>query len=226
MVMPRAENAQEYLDRPAAPGDREAELADIDRLNAWFAGYRLTVRAVQRLTVEAAADRRLLVVDVGGGRGHLGLRLARRACRQGRRLRVVVVDRDGTPVRVEGDLLRVRGDATALPFREGAADVVTMSLTLHHLEPEAAVRCLAEMGAVARQGVVINDLLRTRLTLALVWMATRLFARTHFARHDGPLSVRRAYGPAELRVLAEKAGFTRVDIRRYPWFGRLVAVLT
>jgi hypothetical protein len=135
---------------------------------------------------------------------------------------VVVVDRAPAPD-VPG-VLRVCADATALPLRPGAADVVVTSLTLHHLEPAAAVRCLAEMRAVARCGIVVNDLLRSRLTLALVWLATRLFCRHRFARFDGPLSVRRAYSPRELAALAQRAGVDGLRIRRYPLLGRLLAI--
>lgn len=222
--MQRAEGALEYLDRAVPRVDREASLDDIDRLNTWFGGYWLTLREVRRQADRAPqTGRPLLVVDVGGGRGDLGHRLVRWARRRARAIRVIVVDREFSG---HGDgLLRVRADATALPFREGAVDVVTTALTLHHLEPEAAVACLRDMRAAARLAVVVNDLLRTRLTLGLVWLATRLLCRHRFSRHDGPLSVRRAYAPDELRVLADKARITGVTIRRYPWLGRLVAVL-
>ena len=122
---------------------------------------------------------------------------------------------------VEPQLGRVYGEEDDRP---GAADVVTASLLLHHLEPAAAARSLAEMRAAARRGVVINDLLRSRMTLGLVWVVTRLFTRHPFARHDGPLSVRRAYSPQELRAIAARAGVRRLDVRRYPWLGRIVAV--
>jgi hypothetical protein len=223
--MRRAQGATEFLDRPVSPADRDGTLADIVRLSAWFGGYWLSSRAVERL---AGASRALLIADVGGGRGDFARRVRRRAARRGRRIRVVVVDRDGNlPARAAGPgLLAVRADATALPFRAGAVDVVTASLTLHHLEPAAAVRCLAEMRAAARLGVVVNDLLRSPVTLALVWLATRLLARHRFSRHDGPLSVRRAYSPQELRRLAARAGIARLVVRRYPALGRLVAVAT
>jgi len=216
----RAEHAVEFLDRPVSPDDRAAALRDVDRLNAWFGGDWLTRRAVRRLAGGAA---RVTVADVGGGQGHFARRLARRARRRGGSVRVIVVDRDAAPAAGDPDVLAVRADATALPFRPGAVDVVTASLLLHHLEPEAAARCLGEMRAVARCGVVVNDLLRTRVTVALVWLATRLFTRHRFARHDGPLSVRRAYAAAELRALARRAG-VRLHIRRYAALGRLVAV--
>ena len=228
--MQRAAGALEYLDRPVAPAERDASLADVDRLNRWFGGYALTLRALDRVAVHVPPSRRLLVVDVGGGRGDFARRLIGRARRLGRRVHVVIVDRDpdllaSAARAAHPDISLVRADATALPFREHGADVVTMSLTLHHLEPDAAVTALAEMRAAARLAVIVNDLLRTRLSLTLVWIATRLVARHRISRHDGPLSVRRAYAPEELRSLAEKAGIHRLSIERHPWLGRLLAVI-
>src|SRR5262249_49982690 len=150
------------------------------------------------------ASQALVVLDVGGGHGHFARRLQAWARRRGLQARVIVVDREAS--RVGGGTLVIRADATALPLRDGAADVVTTALTLHHLEPDAAVRCLAEMRAVAREAVIVNDLWRTRLTLVLVWIATRLFTRHRFAWDDGPLSVRRSYLPPELRQLPREAG--------------------
>jgi ubiquinone/menaquinone biosynthesis C-methylase UbiE len=226
--MRRAEHAVEYLDRPLPRADRDASLADIDRLNG-LGGHALTWRALRRLAARAPADRPLLVIDVGGGRGDFARRALADAGRDGRALRVIVVDRDADLLAsARGGhprLTSVRADAAALPFREAAADVVTMSLTLHHLDPEAAVASLAEMRATARLGVVINDLLRTPLSLVLVWLATRVVARHWISRHDGPLSVRRAYSPEELRALAGKAGIHAVGIERYPWLGRVLAVI-
>jgi hypothetical protein len=82
------------------------------------------------------------------------------------------------------------------------------------------------MTAAAGIGVVVNDLLRHRLSLGLVWLATRLFRCHPIARHDGPLSVRRSYSRDELRVLAEKAGARRLTIHEYRFLGRMLAVLS
>ena len=58
----------------------------------------------------------------------------------------------------------------------------------------------------------------------LVWLATRVFARHPISRHDGPLSVRRAYSVNELSVLAEKARLVRIVISRVPWLARVLMV--
>ena len=230
--MHRAEGELECLDRAVSAADRDASLADIDRLNAWFGGYALTLGAVRRLARRVPPARPLLVVDVGGGRGDFARRLIHRARQDRRRVHVVVVDRDpdllaiaaaGRPAHPELSL--VRAEATALPFRERSVDVVTMALTLHHLDRDAAVTSLGEMRAAARLGVIVNDLLRTRLSLLLVWIATRLVARHRISRHDGPLSVRRSYAPEELRAIADNAGIYRLRLVRHPWLGRLLALI-
>jgi ubiquinone/menaquinone biosynthesis C-methylase UbiE len=217
-MMRREETAREYLDGPAAPADLAASLDDIDRLNSWFGGYALTLREI-RHTALVVRGRSFVVVDVGGGRGDLAVRVARWARQVGRRAFIVVVDRDATSLGLGasacatyGEIVRVRADASALPIRAASADVVTSSLVLHHLGPDAVVASLAEMAAASRGVVVVNDLLRAWWSWTLVWLATRLLARHRFSRHDGPLSVRRAYAPRELRALADKAGLTTLRI--------------
>jgi len=230
-MMERVEGRLEFLDQPVALADRVASLADIDRLNAWFGGYALTLREVRRVAAAADAGDVLVAVDVGGGHAALAVRLVEWARAARREIRVIVVDRDAESLALARhacagypEIRLVLADATALPVREGAADVVASALTLHHLEPDAVVASLREMAAAARRGVIVNDLLRTRLALGLVWLATRLLRCHPISRHDGPLSVRRAYSAAELTALAQKAGITTLRVRAHPIYGRLIAV--
>ncbi|MBI1735626.1 MAG: methyltransferase domain-containing protein [Candidatus Rokubacteria bacterium] len=214
-----------------AVADLGPYLDDLDRLNAWFGGHALTVRAVRRLVRGERRTRPVVVADVGGARGDLAIRLARDARRRGSALRVVVLDRDEASLALGAraakpypEISWVQADAAQLPLRPGAVDVAVTSLTLHHLAPDAVVAALAAMRHAARLGVAVNDLVRSRLALALVWLATRLFTAHPFSRDDGPLSVRRAYAPDELVGLARRAGFTRFAVRRYPALARLVGI--
>jgi ubiquinone/menaquinone biosynthesis C-methylase UbiE len=229
--MERAANALEHHDRSIVASELPAYLDDLDRLNVWFFGYGLTLGAVGRMIADLPPTRPALVVDVGGGRGDLAARLVRSARAARRPVRIVVADRDAASVTLGSEaweaypeIVFVIADATALPFRDRGPDVAIMSLTLHHLEPDAAVASLGEMRRTARAGVVVNDLLRSRLSLWLVWLATRLLARHRFSRDDGSLSVRRAYTAHEVRALARRAGFHRLAIRRYPVLARLIAI--
>ncbi len=136
--MRREESALEFLDRPVPTADLIASLDDIDRLNAWFGGYALTLGEIARVAARTSRRRPLVVVDVGGGRGDLAACIVRWARRAGRRVRVVVIDQDGQSLRLRAtggpEITRVQADATALPIRETSADVVICALMLHHLE--------------------------------------------------------------------------------------------
>lgn len=227
-MLRRAVGVREQLDGPLSPAALSATLEDIDLLNAWFGGYALTLSRVRRIAARLPRGRRLVVVDVGGGRGDFAVRVVRWARRRGRPVRVLLVDADPAVIamaarRTAGypEIVLVQADAAALPLARNAADVAVASLTLHHLDRDAAIGCLAGMASTAALAIV-NDLLRTRLSLALVWLTTRLLRLHPVSRDDGPLSVRRAYSAAEIAGLAAQAG-VRARIHRYPLLARLVA---
>src|SRR3989304_3265199 len=110
------------------------------------------------------------------------------------------------------------------PGGGGGGAAAISSLPLPHLEPDAAPGLLAEMGRTSRLGFVVNDLMRSRFAYVLVWLTTRLFAWNRMSRHDGPLSVRRAYSAREIGALAERAGVAPGRITRHPLCLRLAVV--
>ena len=71
--------------------------------------------------------------------------------------------------------------------------------------------------ALSTRGIVISDLLRTASSY---WAVTALscLIGNKVVRHDGPLSVRRAFLPQELSALAAESGFPYLKSKREPWF--------
>jgi hypothetical protein len=57
---------------------------------------------------------------------------------------------------------------------------------------------------------VVNDLIRGRHFWIGTWLIVHTLARSRFTRHDGPLSVRRAYSRRELGDLLAKANLEPV----------------
>ena len=109
----------------------------------------------------------------------------------------------------EGLDIRV-SDGRSLPHPDRAFDIAHASLVLHHLEREEAVAFLAEMARVARLGIVINDLDRGRMQWIGAWLIAHLMTGNRYTRHDGPLSVLRAYRRRETRELLAEAGLRPV----------------
>jgi SAM-dependent methyltransferase len=206
-----------------APGQDPALLAgsldDLARINRWLGGTRLTVRALERLTAGLPAGAELSVLDVGGGGGDIGAAVVGWARRRRLQLRLVVSDlspamldlASARAAREDGVSVAL-ADARALPFADDSFDVAISSLLLHHLSPGDAVTALREMGRVARAGVVANDLVRGWLGYVGARLVTRLITRNPITRHDGPVSVRRAYTGPELAALARRAGLVPVHL--------------
>jgi SAM-dependent methyltransferase len=63
----------------------------------------------------------------------------------------------------------VVADALALPFRDGTFDLIGCSLFAHHLDPESLRLFADESLRVCSCAVLINDLVRDPLHLALVY---------------------------------------------------------
>jgi ubiquinone/menaquinone biosynthesis C-methylase UbiE len=215
--MDRLTGVDELLDGPLDDPDAlVANLRDLARINRLTGGTRLSQRAVRALGDE---DVRTLL-DVGTGGADIPVTLLAAARRSDRTLSVTAVDsrsevleaarraRPGLD-RIAALELRV-ADGRRLPFEDGAFDIAHASLVLHHLAPEEAVAFLRELRRVARVGIVVNDLVRSRLSWIGAELLVRTIARSRYTRNDGPLSVRRAYTRRELHDLVEAAGLVEV----------------
>ncbi len=107
----------------------------------------------------------------------------------------------------------VAGDALALAFPAGSFDFVSCGLFVHHLAPEQVIAFVNRALTVARHAVLINDLRRSSLHLALVYAGMPIF-RSPIAFRDGLASVRQAYTPEELRELMRQSKAAHCELRR------------
>lgn len=201
------------------PAELAANLREMAMLNRLPGGVSASVAAVRRLLRDDAASG---VVDVGTGYADFARRLRRRVPAQ-----LVLVDSSADVLAIAARRVRalsgvrlLHARAEALPLGDAAASVSHASLLLHHLDPSSVVRTFREMRRVARRGVVVNDLRRSRFALAMTAVPVLAFARCCYTRHDGVLSARRAYTLDELDDLAAEAGLRPVA-RTTAWWPRV-----
>ncbi len=213
--MDRLTGVAELLDGPL---DDEAALVanllDLARINRLTGGTRLSERAIEALGPTTT------ILDVGTGAADIPMRLLARAAAHGQPLSITAIDSRpevlAAAVAARPAIEHVAGlvlaiaDGRGLPYPDDAFDVAHASLVLHHLEPNEVIAFLVELRRVARNGVVINDLIRSRPNWIGAWLLLHAIARGRYTRHDGPLSVRRAYTRDELAGLIADAGLTPV----------------
>jgi len=183
---------------------------ELEIINRWLGG----IRALDRFLPEGS---NLLVLDVAAGACDVGEALVRK-----RRCRMVALDLNARGLRYCSEAWPVVGDALDLPFRDGAFDVVMASLFFHHLSNENCSRVLAQMWRIATRRVLVNDLHRHAVAWFSIRALTALFSRSTMVRHDGPVSVQRAFSPAEMLAIARSSGVPARVYRSFPY--RLVLV--
>ena len=220
----------ELMDDPALPAtDHVAALGALATINAVSRTATHLARGVE--TLRPAAGETLTVVDVACGGGDVTVALERRLARKTPGLQPAVVGIDISRRAIERAEQRARERTSGATFqacdilRDGCppCDVAVSSLFLHHLDDATAVTLLRHMAAAARLGIVISDLIRSRLGLVLAVVGTTVLSSSRVARVDGPLSVRAARTIPEYRRLLNAAGLSAVAIRRV-WPERAVVV--
>ncbi len=207
----------EILDSDAcSPAEVQASLHDLGRINRWFGGVATTQALIEQVA-QATGLRHFSLLEVAAGTGEVSQIVSQRLARRGVTLHITLLDRAWSHLPKSGGA--IVADALALPFVDAAFDLISCNLFAHHLEPNDLARFAGEAVRISRRAVLINDLVRHPLHLALVYAGFPLM-RSAISRADGVASVRRAYVPEELRQIlssgAEPA--MRVDISRHYLF--------
>jgi 2-polyprenyl-3-methyl-5-hydroxy-6-metoxy-1,4-benzoquinol methylase len=127
-------------------------------------------------------------------------------------VKVDAVDQQASTIEIARGLSReypeiefIAGDA--LTFSREPYDMVVCSLALHHFAEHDAVALLKHCRDLSKRYVLVADLRRGWLASVGVRLLTTLFFREEMTQVDARLSAARAFSFAEMRSLAERAGW-------------------
>jgi 2-polyprenyl-3-methyl-5-hydroxy-6-metoxy-1,4-benzoquinol methylase len=197
-------------------------LRDLAQVNWVTFGYRPTLGFLERLRrARRLPDRPIRIVDMASGYGDGLAKIAAWARRRGIAVHLTGIDADPRAVQAARDahpgsgIAWICGDALAF---DGTPDIVTSALFTHHLDDAAVVRFVAAMERTARIGWFVNDLHRHAVSY---WGFTALaqVAGWHpFVKHDGPLSIARAFRRADWAGFLAEAGLAPGAARLEWWF--------
>jgi SAM-dependent methyltransferase len=214
---PRRRGVEQLDDPRTSDSDRAASMQDLARSNRLFGGTH-AIREALRDTWMTLPPRPTLL-DVGTGMGDIP-----RAIAAERDIRTVGVD----SVPFQATLARphvdhaVAGNALALPFADGCADIVTCSQVLHHFFDDDPRRLVAELHRVSRDWIIISDLRRSWFA-AWGFVFSGMVLRFHpITAFDGWTSIMRGFTADELSRLVTEVTGVRPTVR-HSRFWRLTA---
>jgi ubiquinone/menaquinone biosynthesis C-methylase UbiE len=220
-------DAPEILDSADCPPEEVvATLKTLDHINRWFGGVATTQKMVERVS-SATGMKSLSLLEVAAGSGKVPEIVAQRLAHRGITLEVTLLDRlhshlppNEHPSKNANtqNLHSLAADALALPLAAETFDLVSCNLFAHHLNAQELAQFMRESLRVCRRAVLINDLIRHPLHLALVYASHPLMG-SRVAWLDGLTSVRRAYTPSEIRTfLSSMYPPARLEITRHYLF--------
>ena len=226
------QDRQEWLDlQRGSLDDVRESLSDIDRINRWLGGRAALRRFLFPRLRRARGKRRLRILDVGTGSAAVPLEIARWARRHKIPVEIVAVDNNRRHLNIARERVSeyeeiqlLAADVAALPFAPASFDFVLAMLFLHHFSRGELLELLPALKAVCHGTLVLNDLVRDRVPYLFFRMSAPVFARSRLTRHDGEVSIFRAYTASEMRSILADAGLGSARVHTEGLYYRMTVI--
>ena len=222
----------ELLDLDEAPFEEVRDsLNDVQTVNRYLSGYRVLLLHAEKFLKSYKAGQPITILDAATGSADQPVALAKLARKLKIPVKIFAIDINFKMLRFAREMTRkfpeielIQCDVLSLPFREHSIDLAINNLSLHHFSWEKAVAILEAIYKISRLGIIINDLHRSRVAHAAIFILTRLLTKNRLTRYDAPVSVMNAFTPSEFCDLAREAGIPEFEVHRhFPYRIALIA---
>lgn len=208
-------------------GDTLDKLAIINRQ---LGGDRVTTSGVEALLKDIPLSREITFIDLGCGDGSMLRLLADIGRKAGRSFKFIGLDANAYTVaharscsKAYPEVSFQQMDVFSSQMHGLSYDIALATLFMHHFKNEQIEEMLRTIASNARIGIVINDLKRSKVAYYLFGIYAS-FLRNHMIKHDGEISILRAFKRVDLERISTKLGL-KSEIRfkfafRYQWIIR------
>ena len=213
---------EEILDDTSLRGsEMEAMLSDLETVNTLLGGDKVTLFGIVSLLTNTNKERVITILDVGCGDGAFLRKLETFGKKNGYQFKLVGIDANAFII--DQAILRSHHQPNISfeqknIFSKDALhpqyDIALCTLFLHHFDTKQIISILDKLTAEAKIGVVVNDLERNWFAFWLFRLFSSIFIKTHIAKHDGLVSVARAFKRSELIAISETIAQTTYTLKK------------
>lgn len=204
-------------------------LGELDILNRYIGAHAISLEGIKRLMTDR--QKKYHIVDLGCGSGDVLRYIARWARANQYHVKLTGVDQNADAVKYLQEKCNVYPEITGITadyedylMATDDIDIVHCGLFCHHLDDAKLAQLFRFLKTSSCQGIVINDLQRNPLAYCGVWLLTRLLNGSALSKHDGPVSVLRAFKREEITSLIQRAGLSDFSIQ-WKWAFRYLVVV-
>ena len=207
----------------------EKTLQDLDKVNQWLGGNKITIDGVEKFLKSCCYRRPLKIIDVGCGNGSILKEVADLGRRTGDKFELLGIDANRNSVEIARKNLAAYPevsfkamDVFSEEFQRLEADIILCTLTLHHFSNEEIKSLMQIFTAKAGLGIVVNDLQRSRAAYQLFKAFCATFKIREINRKDGLTSIKRSFIKQDLEEYGKNLRVSRQEINkkwafRYQW---------
>ncbi len=209
-------NAPEKMDDLNCSGEEVYRtLRELDRINRWLGGNRVTLHALKKIL--PAGNTTVTLADLGCGSGEMLQLIARKFPKN----HLLLTGIDANP-----HIIRYAQQHNNSPyigfesvnvlhpsFPVRTFDIVLATLFFHHFTTPDLIALLQQLKKQTRIAIIINDLHRHPLAYFGIRLLTFLFSGSGMVKYDAPLSVLRGFTRKEWQYIMEAAGIKHFSIR-------------
>lgn len=223
-------NRSEIMDDFDLQGDElERTLQDLDRINKWLGGNKITMQGLKKLLDPRPEGKIVHIVDVGCGNGAILREIAEWGRDKPFPLKLTGIDANSHAVRIAEKLSEYYPEINYQAqnifdssFQKQEFDIVLCTLTLHHFKDREIEEITENFYKQSRIGVVINDLHRSKQAYFLFRGFCKVFISNKIAREDGLTSILRGFKKKDIKKFAARLPAKRHEINwrwayRYLW---------
>ncbi|RXG13414.1 methyltransferase family protein [Leeuwenhoekiella aestuarii] len=219
----------ELMDDPKLSEDRlQAALKDVTLVNRFLGGQQITIDGIKHFT-NKFPQKRYSIVDLGCGDGAMLRKIADFARKNKFDFQLLGLDLNAKSIALAksksanySEIEYFQKNILQLNKDTFSCDIITSTLTMHHFTDVEIQTFLMQFLSISKLGVVINDLQRSRVAYVLFKAFSVVFMKTHIARHDGLISIKRAFTKNELLTFTQKLPLESYKLKwrwafRYLW---------
>src|SRR5690606_936980 len=204
-------------------------LGDLKYVNKWLGGNKVTLDGIEKLLRGNSKKEPITILDIGCGDGQLLRNYAKYAENNNLKLKCIGVEFNKNILEYAENQSK---DFPNIKFQKvddfleeeliPNCDIAVCTLFLHYFSDESIAELLKTLLKKSNNGLVINDLQRSRIAFNLFKIVSKLFLKSDTAKHDGLVSIARGFKKDELEHISKKIPNQKSEIHwrwafRYQW---------